>query len=51
MSCIWHGFRHWVYAEWIKDGHFDNGFFPSWDAYHDFTFDPEIEVKVVREIK
>ena len=40
-----------IYAEWIKDGNFDNGFFPSLDAYHNFTFDPEIEVKVVREIK
>lgn len=37
-----------IYAEWIKNGHFDNGFFPSWGAYYDFTFDPEIEVKVVR---
>lgn len=40
-----------IYAEWTKDGAFNNGFFPSWDAYHDFFFDPDIEVKFVRKIR
>lgn len=40
-----------IYAEWTKDGAFNNGFFPSWDAYHDFFFDPNIELKFVREIR
>lgn len=40
-----------IYAEWTKDDVFDNGFFPSWDAYYDLTFDPRIEVKLVRKIK
>ena len=40
-----------IYAEWTKGCVFDNGFFSTWDAYHDFFFDPSIEVKFVREIR
>ena len=40
-----------LYAEWTKDGAFDNGFFASWDAFHDFFFDPDIVVKFVRKIR
>ena len=40
-----------IYAEWTKGCVFDNGFFSSWDAYHDFFFDPSIEVKFVIEIR
>lgn len=38
-----------IYAEWMIDGVFDNGFFASWDEYHSFMFSPEIELILVRE--
>lgn len=37
-----------IYAEWTLDGVFNNGFFTTWDAYHAATFNPDIEIKVVK---
>ena len=40
-----------IYAEWKKDGAFNNGFFHSWDEYHAEFFDPEIELLCMRILK
>lgn len=42
--------KYEVYAEWVKNGVFDNGFFHTWDEWHDFSFDPDIEVQLVRKV-
>lgn len=39
-----------IYAEWTLDGVFGNGFFYSWDEYHAFTFNPDIDILVVRVV-
>ena len=39
-----------IYAEWILEGVFDNGFFNSWESYFNFTFNPEITVLLVKEM-
>lgn len=40
-----------IYAEWLLHGEFDNGIFSTWDEYHAATFNPDIEVKLVRIVK
>ena len=40
-----------IYAEWTLHGVFENGIFTSWDEYHAATFNPEIDVEIVRVIK
>ena len=40
-----------IYTEWTLYGEFENGIFPTWDAYHAATFNPDIEIKVVRVIR
>lgn len=42
--------HHIIYAEWIADGKFENGFFATWDAFHAATFIPCIEIKVVKQL-
>ena len=37
-----------IYAEWTRGGAFDNGIFPSWDAFHAATFSPDINILLVR---
>lgn len=37
-----------IYAEWTINGIFDNGIFPTWDAYHNATFSPDMIVIFVR---
>lgn len=39
-----------IYAEWMLYGQFDNAFFANWDEYHAATFNPDIEIMVVRDI-
>lgn len=39
-----------IYAEWEKDGIFDNGFFNTWDEYHAAFFNPNIELLCIRVI-
>lgn len=40
-----------IYAEWTLYGEFNNAIFHSWDTYHATTFNPDIEIKVVRVIR
>lgn len=40
-----------IYAEWTLDGEFDNGIFPTWDAYHAAMFNPDIEILTIRVIR
>lgn len=40
-----------IYAEWLHNGQFDNGIFPTWDAFHRATFNPCIYVTHVHKIK
>ena len=40
-----------IYAEWTLYGEFDNGIFPTWDAYHAATFTPDINITLVRVMK
>ena len=40
-----------IYAEWTLYGEFENGIFPTWDTYYAATFNPDIEIKVVRVIR
>lgn len=40
-----------IYAEWKKNGAFNNGLFHSWDEYHATFFDPEIELLCMRILK
>lgn len=40
-----------IYAEWTLYGEFDNGIFPTWDAYHAATFNPDINITLVRVMK
>lgn len=35
-----------IYAEWTLYGEFENGIFPTWDAYHAATFNPDIEIRL-----
>lgn len=39
-----------IYAEWTINGIFDNGIFPTWDAYHDAAFNPDMIITLVRAI-
>lgn len=39
-----------IYAEWTIGGAFDNGIFRSWDEYHAATFNPDVEIMLVRVI-
>lgn len=39
-----------IYAEWVLDGVFGNGFFNTWEEYFDFMFNPEINVLLVKEV-
>lgn len=40
-----------IYAEWTLNGAFDNGIFPTWDAYHAATFNPDMNITLVRVMK
>lgn len=41
-----------IYAEWINEnGNFDNGFFPNWEAFHAFMFNPSIILTLVKLMK
>lgn len=40
-----------IYAEWTLNGEFDNGIFSSWDSYHAATFNPDMNILVVRVMK
>ena len=40
-----------IYAEWTLNGEFDNGIFHTWDAYHAATFNPDINITLVRVMK
>lgn len=40
-----------IYAEWTLYGNFENGIFNSWAEYFAATFNPDIVLLVVREIK
>ena len=40
-----------IYAEWTLNGAFDNGIFPTWDAYHAATFNPDMNITSVRVMK
>lgn len=37
-----------IYAEWTINGVFDNGIFPTWNAYYSATFNPNMVVTFVR---
>ena len=39
-----------IYAEWKKDGNFNNGFFDTWEAWYEFSFSPEMEILKVKEV-
>lgn len=40
-----------IYAEWILYGKLYNDFFNRWEDFHAATFNPDCEIKVVKEIK
>lgn len=40
-----------IYAEWTLCGKFYNEFFNRWEDFFAATFNPDCEIKVVREIK
>lgn len=40
-----------IYAEWTLYGKFHNGLFDRWEDYFRATFNPDCEIKVVKEIK
>ena len=40
-----------IYAEWTLNGTWDNKLFLSWDEYHGFMFNPDIELIRVKVVK
>lgn len=37
-----------IYAEWKLYGKFDNGFFKSWNEYFEATFNPDMQILLVK---
>ncbi len=37
-----------IYAEWLKDGVFGNGFFGTWESFWDYTFSPDYDVTCIK---
>lgn len=39
-----------IYAEWILDGEFNNGFFKTAEDFIRATFNPDIEFITIKEV-
>ena len=37
-----------IYIEYTRNGKWNNAIFHSWDEFHDFTFDPCIDILKIK---
>lgn len=40
-----------IYIEFTINGQFNNAIFASWDEYHRATFNPEIDILLIKLIR